>query len=329
MAVAHPDLDGFRHDLAELIGVPVSEVGMLPDQSHLQGGGYHCGRRDLISIGKFHTPELAHIGSATEDYSARQLRDRNALSDYACAVDEPDGWDNGGNAAWIKANNMILAQMQAGDPALAALRAMNFTPDGKVRRRYDTNSRGAGVIASTDTVLWHTHWEFWRDTLGTPGLRRTLARLLVITRAAIQGRPVPPEGEDEDDMGASFGPIDVQPEGRITSLTIPPVRAGAADPRAAWLNFHNDTGQDYGLRIWYNSADEFEGFAPLPGTSGGLLKLRSGQRWSQELPEGTSCLSVLRQAIDEHGNVVSPTADLHAFAGHLTLAIERGPVIKK
>jgi hypothetical protein len=160
MAVADPDLDRFRHDLASAIGVSVSEVGMLPDESHKKGGGYHCGRKDLISIGKFHPPAAAHVGSSTEDYSARQLGDRNALTDTCCAVDEPDGWGNGGNTAWIRANNMILSQMQAGDPALGALRAMNFTPDGKVRRRYDTNSPSAGVIVSTDTVLWHTHWEF-------------------------------------------------------------------------------------------------------------------------------------------------------------------------
>lgn len=141
--------------------------------------------------------------------------------------------------------------------------------------------------------------------------------------------------EDEDDMGASFGPIDIQPEGRITSLTLPPVQGGAADPRPAWLNFCNDSGGDYALRIWHavdldTAADDQDvSFAPLPGTTGGLLKLRSGQRWSRELPVGTCSLSVLRMAIDKDGNVVPPSTDLRAYAGHLTLTVERGAVIKK
>jgi hypothetical protein len=138
------------------------------------------------------------------------------------------------------------------------------------------------------------------------------------------GAPVAAAGEDEDDMGASFGPIDIQPEGRITSLTIPPVQGGIADPRPAWLNFCNDTGQAYGLRIWWTKGDEQ--YAEFPGTTKGQLVLRSGQRWGVEIPAGASGLSILRQAVDKDGHAVAPTADLHAFAGHLTCAIERGAV---
>jgi hypothetical protein len=129
--------------------------------------------------------------------------------------------------------------------------------------------------------------------------------------------------EDEDDMGASFGPINIEREG-FTSLTLPPVLAGIADPRPAWLNFCNDTGQVYGLRIWCSTGNEV--FQAFPSTNGGLLALRSGQRYSQEIPAGTSCLSISRQAIDADGNVVGPTADFRVYGGHLTCAIERGPV---
>jgi hypothetical protein len=129
-------------------------------------------------------------------------------------------------------------------------------------------------------------------------------------------------GEDEDDMGASFGPIDIQPEG-ITSLTLPPVQAGIADPRPAWLNFCNDTGQPYGLRIWSTTGNE--NYSPYPGTQGGQLVLRSGQRWSVQFPKGTSGLSIMRQAVKD-GVAVTPTKDLPAYSGHLTFAIERGRV---
>jgi len=315
MAVADPDLDQFRYDLAELIGVPVREVGMLPDRDHLEGGGYHCGRKDLISIGRYHPPAAANVGSGLEDYSARQLRDRLALDDRAAAVDEPDGWGNGGNTAWIRSNNMILAQMQKADPALAALRAMNFTPDGFLKRRYDTLHPEAGVIPSLDTVRWHTHWEFWRNTLGTAVLRRTLNRLLVIIRAAIEGRPVPPEDE-EDDVGASFGPIEIKQEG-ITSLTIPPVEAGTADPRPAWINFCNATGdKPYRVRVWYSTGSP-NVWAPLAGDGwlNGERTIQGGERVSVQLPKGVGGLDVRRRAIDGF-----------VYPGHLTLAIERGAV---
>lgn len=340
MAVADPDLDRFRHDLAALIGVPVSDVGMLPDEDHLEGGGYHCGRKDLVKIGKFHPPAAAHIGSGTEDYSVRQLRDRNTVDERAAAVDEPDGWGHGGNTAWVKSNNMILAAMQSGDAGLAALRAMNFTPDGKVKRRYDTNSRSAGVIASTDTVLWHTHWEFWRDTLGTPVLKRTLARLLVIIRAAIEGRPVPLEGND-DDMGATVIGRDINrwdPNGvknQVQNINTGIVDGGAADDRKAWFNVCNDTfGEPYALRLFTTTGDgSYQEFkldsAVKDGVKylgGGINLIRSGVRASAMVPAGTTDISAARMVIRADGSIVWPSPGEKPYDGHLGYSIERGAV---
>lgn len=337
MAVADPDLDRFRHDLAALIGVPVSEVGMLPDEDHLQGGGYHCGRADLRKIGKFHLPVLAYVGSSGEDYSVRQLRDRNAVDDHSAAVDVPDGWGHGGNAAWIRANNMVLSLMQAGDPELAALRAMNFTPDGKVKRRYDTNSRGAGVIASTDTVLWHTHWEFWRDTLGTAVLRRTLARLLVIVKAAIEGWLLPSEEGDDDDMGATFIAGRINPPGQITNINVGIVQGGTADPREAWLSFTNDGPGDYALRVVWTSGDnnykalEFAGGTDDPKTKpvnngyAGTVFHKGWRGWVT-LPAGCVAISVTRAAIGPDGKATGPSEKFPAADWEIGYAIERGPV---
>ncbi|MGI5237297.1 hypothetical protein [Dactylosporangium sp. CA-139066] len=130
---------------------------------------------------------------------------------------------------------------------------------------------------------------------------------------------------EEDEMGASFGPIDIQLEG-FTSLTIPPVNGGVADPRPAWLNLCNDTGfTTYGLRIWCTKGDQ--GWQPVPGTdANGLIAIKSGQRVSLSLPDQTGGVSIKRKAIDANGAVVDPTEELPAYAGHLTCAIERGPV---
>jgi hypothetical protein len=199
-----------------------------------------------------------------------------------------------------------------------------------IRRSRDPRAKygiSNGQIFSNHAVSEHGHnyaaWE-WRPYSGSDG-HYTHGHLSVVGDARADGaHPWQTIGnravagttstKDEDDMGASFGPIEIQPEGVITSLTIPPVHAGQADPRDAWLNFCNDTGQAYGLRIWVSTGNK--NFSPMPGTDGGQLVLVSGQRWSQQLPTGTACVSILRQPVNKI-----------TYAGHLTCAIERGPVV--
>jgi len=132
-----------------------------------------------------------------------------------------------------------------------------------------------------------------------------------------------PSDQEDDDLGASFGPIEIRQEG-FTSLSLPPVEAGLADPRPAWFNATNDTnGSEYALRIWWGggSAGDWKALGP------GLFKLRSGERLSYGLPKGCVVLTISRQAIDATGEIVSPSPDKPAYAGHLTCCIERGAVI--
>lgn len=181
MTTIEPILDAGRRNFARITATPLSQWGMLPNPAHLAGGGYHCGCQDIINIGRWGT-----AGSSTADYSVRQKRDRVG-GNVCMAIDGPPAWGDGGNAAWIRHNNLLQQGLAAGDPELGALRAINYTPDGVVKRRYDTNNRSQGIIPSTDTVLWHTHYEFWRDTEGTSLLRRTIARMGQIMQAAIDG----------------------------------------------------------------------------------------------------------------------------------------------
>jgi hypothetical protein len=167
---------------------------MLPDQSHLDGGGYHCGSADVKAIGKYHGPASANVGSSTEDYSVRQLKDRQYVdfelshgSNFASAVDFPDGWGNGGNAAWIRWNNYVVADLRADPDRIPGLRGINFTPDGATKKRYDTNNPSQGIIPSTDTVLWHTHLEWWRWSVMSR--MAGFLRLLSLMDDAIANRP--------------------------------------------------------------------------------------------------------------------------------------------
>lgn len=124
--------------------------------------------------------------------------------------------------------------------------------------------------------------------------------------------PLPPWLDEGEDMGASFGPIEILPD--TTSLCIPPVEAGAADPRPAWFNVCNDTfGAPYGLRVFVSSGDQK--WQPLSGA--GVILVQSGERISVQLPRNTACITVKRQP---NGGPV--------YAGPLTCCIERGAVVR-
>lgn len=200
-----------------------------------------------------------------------------------------------------------------------------------IRRARDARVRYAisnGQMYSSYTAHGYGAWT-WRPYTGTSDKHFTHGHLSVVGDARADdespwptiGRPTAAGTIQEDDMGASFGPIDIQVDG-ITSLTLPPVRKGLADPRPAWLNLRNDTnGEPYALRVYYAAgADDDETFTAFPGLVGGFLTLQSGQRWSGELPAGTSCLSIIR--FSTHAAAGGPP-----YRGHLTCCIERGDVV--
>jgi hypothetical protein len=138
------------------------------------------------------------------------------------------------------------------------------------------------------------------------------------------GAPAPEV--DDDEMGASFAPIEIKAEG-FTSLCLPPVGGGDADPRLAWLTVCNDVfdAKEYALRLWWSKGDG--AWAPITGDEG-LIKLTSGTAFGSPLPTGLRVLSVLRMAVAGDGSIVESTSDLPAYGGHLTLCIERGKALK-
>lgn len=311
-----------RERMMAKTGLKGDAYGIAPNEKHKEGGGYHCGLKDCQNIGKFHPPAVSHVGSTTEDYSVRQLRDRGVGGNAASAEDIGYHWPNGGDAAWLRFNNLLVARLQAQEQALRAVREINFSPDGKQRKRWDALHPQAGIVNSTDTVTIHTHIGYWRDTDGQQARTEAFARIEQIADAAIANRPLPgPDNDEEDDMGASFGPIEIQREG-LTSLSLPPVQAGIADPREAWLNLCNNTTgeQDYAVRVWLSKGDG--SFVPMVGQGwvNGVKVLKHGVRESVSLPALTSCLDIRRMPASDSAGV---------YAGHLTCAIERGPVIKK
>jgi hypothetical protein len=125
--------------------------------------------------------------------------------------------------------------------------------------------------------------------------------------------------DEEDTMGASTGPIEIKVG--TNSYTLPPVEAGAADPRPAWINVTNDNyGATYSLRIYASVGDgtffplNGDGNQPWPVAAGGdagVLVFSSSRRYSRALPKGTCALSIVNS-----GTVP------------MSFCIERGAVIR-
>jgi len=180
----------------------------------------------------------------------------------------------------------------------------------------------AEMKANPKVQAFYGHDDMRRAWGGTdhtdPGPNFPWDHLLAVVNGALQ--PHTEIDGDEDDMGASFGPMEIPLDG-TGSYSIPPVEAGAADPRPAWFNVTNDTfGQPYALRL-----------AIGDGAGGWDVKtftLGSNARQSIGLPKGTCVLSVRRMGLDSSGNPVDPTPERPAYDGRLTFCIERGPVIR-
>jgi len=171
---APADLLGLRTNLMSTTGITdASALGIVGDAAHAATGGYHEGKTDLVNAGVFNT-----------DYSVRLTRDRNGCTESASAMDIGYQWPHGGNAAWLRFNNMLVSYLHANDARLSAVRATNYTPDGTTKLRTDRES-GWSVVSSSDVVNIHTHIEWYRDTEGNRSA--SLSFINAMAQAAVAG----------------------------------------------------------------------------------------------------------------------------------------------
>jgi len=189
---APADLLSLRATVQRLTGIgDPNSLGIVGDGLHEHTGGYHEGRDVLSAIGRYHPG--APAGSLNEDYSVRLSRDRAGLTNNASAMDIGFDWPKGGNAAWLRFNNLLVAHLHGNEPSLAAIRATNYSPDGRTRLRTDREN-GWATENSTDTVDVHTHLEWYRDTEGRR--QASFNRLAQLIQAAITNMPAPLGGGD-------------------------------------------------------------------------------------------------------------------------------------
>lgn len=220
MTSAPADLSAWRSVALGLTGLPADAIGIVGDGAHQQTGGYHEGEDVLTAIGRYHGPATAHVGSATEDYSVRILRDRLGLNNHASGIDLGANWPKGGRAAWLRYNNLLVARLRANDPDFAAIRAINYSPDGVSKKRIDRQNNWR-VEDSSDSVDTHTHHEYYRDT---EGKRATCldAQTLLIRQAqganvntAVESSP----GHIENQISAMYPEVREDFAGVMAALT--------------------------------------------------------------------------------------------------------------
>lgn len=281
-----PELIALGARLKSAYGVGAENFGIKGNEFHYDG--YHRSRNfNLYS-------DLGKGG----DYSTSGSRNAGGNGNNNSAFDfTPSAWGTSDNRSkMIELTKRIRAAARAYDPRLADWYEFAGTEDGHNVVTFYAQG-GSAKTPFDSSHLDHIHGSKYRDASDkdNTGLGDIMLGL---------------DGED-DEMGASFGPIEINASG-VTSLTLPPVQAGIADPREAWVNFCNDTNNvDYSLRVWYTTGNG--GYSPLPNWTNGEKTLKSGVRESVQLPKGTCGLTVSRTA-------TAPNT------GHLTLAIERGKV---
>lgn len=175
MTNAPADLLGLRTQLQQLTGLGADEVGIVGNQAHRASGGYHEGSDDLHAAGVWST-----------DYSVRLPRDRAGCTLSASATDVGANWRQG-RAVWIRWNQLLANALRADEPALAAVRAINYSPDGTTKWRLDREF-GWKTASTSDTVTIHTHIEWYRDTEGKR--QASLDRIVALASQAITGQVV-------------------------------------------------------------------------------------------------------------------------------------------
>jgi hypothetical protein len=217
---APADLLAFRTAVMDACGfVDPVEVGIKGDVAHAIRGGYHISGNDIAATGRFN-----------EDFSTKRARDHFLPNSNASAVDIGDNWPNGGRAAWLRFNNLVLFDLVNHPAELTTVRAINCSTDGSNRKRYDRANASDGVINSTDTVTIHTHLEWWRDTVGHRSA--DLARLLQHVNTAIYG-VTPPATPIEGEimfLRTSNGSIYLNAGTGLVSLT--PAEWAAVSPQS-------------------------------------------------------------------------------------------------
>lgn len=147
MSTAPSVLLDLRAYLSATAGAGLDQFGIVGNAAHTRG--YHLGRDRIYSAG----------GLGDDDYSVQRWRDRNALSNYASALDIKFG----SNYTLLRSLSIWLVERcKSGAPDCDDIREVIYSPDGLRVVRWDREGLPGGAA---DSHLYHTHISYYRDSV--------------------------------------------------------------------------------------------------------------------------------------------------------------------
>jgi hypothetical protein len=163
---APADLLAVQRYLRDRTGQGLSSLGII--HSTPQGGGYHEGQDLLVAAGRAPGPQYPFSDYSYTDAPTRDLappHDMTRTDAELAGGDAASGFDFGGAfPRFLEFNAWMRQKMLAGDPRAADIREMIYTLDKRSVRRLDRT--GKQPDSGDNSHLTHTHFSFFRDSLG-------------------------------------------------------------------------------------------------------------------------------------------------------------------
>jgi len=260
----------YAHDKT---GQDFDSLGII--HANPEGGGYHEGQDLLILQGTAPGPQFPGTDYSYGDAPGRDLAPDGTLAggDAASAFDFGDGFDK-----FLEFNAWMRERMLANDSRTRDIRSMIYTLDRATVRRIDRTSKQSDSGESTH--LTHTHFSFFRDSLGR---RDKEDNFLGLLKEFFEG------SVEEDDMPFATAPEEL-PTGKnvVKSYSIPPVNSGGLPWGNAFLSVWADLfGGRAAFRLAVGDGNSFN-------VIGDRITLESGKLFNVPLGTGVRGLSFTR-----------------------------------
>jgi Domain of unknown function (DUF1906) len=277
-----------------------------------QGGGYHEGQDLLAAANRAPGPRYpfsdysyADARAVSADGLGRDLAAADRLAGDATAA---SAFDLGsGFPRWLEFNRWMRNLMLAKDPRTRDIREMIYTLDGVTVHRLDRTNMQPD--SGDPTHLIHTHFSFFRDSLGRRHLDDNFGGML---REFFDGQTASTAtGEDDEQMstgevkpGFAFGGSDGRVDELVTGVGLGPVNGGLFGNKRVTLGLSADFTPDAGVKLRVATKPNGKAWAVQTVT----IKA-TDDRWVFFLPDATTKVNIGRMKRDEGDQDVITKAD--------------------